>query len=294
MVNRSKLVLVRGYCKSSAREIFQVALFRSLFLIFTGTILKTAFLDSPTIAGEGEDLAKKLSNPIASLISVPVQGNYDWDIGPIDDGERLTINVQPVIPFSLNEDWNLISRTIVPIISQNDLFPGSGDQFGIGDVVQSLFFFPSQPTARGIIWGVGPVILLPTGTDKLLSAKKLGMGPTAVALKQIGPWTIGGLVNHIWSVAGKSSRPNISTTFLQPFLSYTTPNAWTFSANTESSYNWKTEDWSVPINVQIAKLIQVGAQPVSVFGGVRYWADSSTDGPEGFGVRFGFTLLFPK
>ena len=151
-------------------------MFQVIFFIFIVTILNTVFLDSPTIADEVEDLAKKLTNPVASLISVPVQGNYDWDIGPIDDGERSTVNVQPVIPFSLNEDWNVISRTIVPIINQHDISPDSGDQFGNGDVSQSLFFSPSQPTARGIIWGVGPAILVPTGTDKLLSTKKLGIG----------------------------------------------------------------------------------------------------------------------
>jgi len=176
LINRSKLVLVRGRCISSASEIFRISMFQGIFFIFIVTILNTVFLDSPTIADEVEDLAKKLTNPVASLISVPVQGNYDWDIGPIDDGERSTVNVQPVIPFSLNEDWNVISRTIVPIINQHDIFPGSGNQFGIGDVLQSLFFSPSQPTARGIIWGVGSAILVPIGTDKLLSAKKLSIG----------------------------------------------------------------------------------------------------------------------
>ena len=176
MFNRSKLALVKGRCILSASEILRLAMFRGLFFIFIVTISNTGFLVSPTIADEAEELAKQLSNPMASLISVPVQGNYEWDIGPIDDGERLSINIQPVIPFSLNEDWNVISRTIVPIINQDDISPDSGDQFGNGDVSQSLFFSPSQPTARGIIWGVGPAILVPTGTDKLLSAKKLSIG----------------------------------------------------------------------------------------------------------------------
>lgn len=130
-----------------------------------------------------EELAKKLSNPIASLISVPAQLNYDESIGPLRDGSRTILNIQPVIPIEINKDWNLISRTIAPIVWQRDIFPGAGRQNGLGDVVQSLFFSPKAPTADGWIWGAGPVFLLPTGSDDLLSAKKWGTGPTAVVLK---------------------------------------------------------------------------------------------------------------
>ena len=119
-----------------------------------------------------EELAKKLSNPVAALISAPFQFNYDQSIGPRDDGSRLTLNIQPVIPFSISKDWNLISRTITPVVSQHDIFPDAGSQFGIGDIVQSLFFSPKKPTSGGLIWAVGPVILLPTASDDLLGSKK--------------------------------------------------------------------------------------------------------------------------
>ncbi|TPL02627.1 transporter [Mesorhizobium sp. B2-4-14] len=239
------------------------------------------------------DLAKQLSNPIASLISVPFQFNYDTGYGPAD-GHKAYLNVQPVIPFSLNDDWNVISRTIVPIAWQSDIAGSSGNQFGLGDIVQSVFFSPKKPTAGGIIWGVGPVFLVPTATDELLGGKKWGAGPTAVILKQSGPWTFGMLANHIWSFAGASDRADVNATFLQPFVAYTTPDAWTFTLNSESTYNWAAHEWSIPINASVSKLVKFGAQPVSLTAGVRYWVDSPAGGPEGFGIRLGATLLFPK
>lgn len=241
-----------------------------------------------------EELAKQLANPVASLISVPLQLNYDQNIGVSDQGERYVLNVQPVVPISLNSEWNIISRTILPIISQTDIIPGSGSQSGVGDVVQSVFFSPQQPTESGWIWGAGPVFLLPLATDDLLGAEKWGAGPTAVALKQNGPWTYGALGNHIWSFSGDNKRQDISSTFLQPFLSYTTKEALTLALNTESTYDWESEQWAVPVNVTVSKVMHMGEQLVSVGGGLRYWAESSDSGPEGLGLRFILTLLFPK
>lgn len=245
----------------------------------------------PSLAGDA-DLAQKLSNPISSLISVPIQYNSDRGFGPDEDGDRHLINVQPVVPVSLDADWNLISRTVVPIVVQHDLFPGAGSQSGLGDTVQSFFFSPKIPV-NGITWGAGPVILLPTGTERLLTGDKWGAGPTAVALTQQNGWTIGVLANHIWSFAGDGNRADISATFIQPFLAYTTPDAWTFSLNSESTYDWINDQWSIPINLSVSKLTKFGTQPVSLGAGVRYWAESPDSGPEGFGARASITFLFP-
>jgi hypothetical protein len=242
---------------------------------------------------DGEALAKKLSNPISSLISVPLQFNLDPNLGA-EHGDRAYLNVQPVIPFDISEDWNLISRTIVPLIDQEDVFTGAGNQTGLGDITQSLFFSPKEPAAGGLIWGMGPVGQIPTATDDLLGSGKLSIGPTGVALTQRGPWTIGLLANHLWSVAGPDGRADVNGTFMQPFATYTTRDAWTFTLNTESTYNWETTDWSIPLNAIVSKVVQFGGQPLSVSAGARYWAEAPDGAQEGWGIRIGVTFLFPR
>ncbi len=245
----------------------------------------------PDKAAEAEELAKKLSNPVASLISFPLQSNFDFGMGT-GSGWRYTLNVQPVIPIKLNDKWNLISRTIIPIIHQSNVTGPGTSESGLGDTTQSFFFSPSK--SEPFIWAVGPVLFIPTASDSKLGTQKFGLGPTALVLKQKEAWTYGILANHIWSVAGKSSRSDVNSTFLQPFLSYTNKQAWTYTINTESTYDWVSNSWSVPIIPQISKLVRFGKQPVSFGGGLKCWVTSPEGGPENCSIRIIVTALFPK
>jgi hypothetical protein len=242
-------------------------------------------------AESAAELAKKLQNPVAAMISFPLQANFDWGAGPSDAGFQMRINVQPVIPIGLSDGWNLISRTILPIVYQDEV-TSSGSQAGLGDTTQSLFVSPSAPLA-GWILGVGPAFLLPTATDSVLGTQKWGIGPTAIVLRQDVGFTYGMLFNHIWSFAGSSSRQDVSSTFLQPFVSYTTKTFTTFALNTETTYDWENEQWTVPLNLIASQLIKLGSLPLQLAIGGRYYAEKAENGPE-WGLRFVVTFLLPK
>ena len=236
------------------------------------------------------ELVKKTLNPVASLIAVPIQNNWDFGIGP-DDAMKYTANIQPVIPFSLSKDWNLITRTILPVIYQESRFAGDDSHSGLGDVLQSFFLSRKEPVG-GWILGGGPALLYPTATDSVLGAGKWGAGPTIVALRQEHGFTYGVLANHIWSYAGWGDN-DVNATFLQPFFSYSTKTYTTFTVNTETTYDWTGHQWTVPVNFMLNQMLKVGKQPISLQLGYRYYAEGPSGGPE-WGLRFAVTFLFPK
>src|SRR5947207_7702900 len=264
--------------------------------------------ESSAEASEADKLAKELANPIASLISVPFQANEDWGYGPTGNGYKFTLNIQPVIPISISKDWNLILRTIFPIVSQHGLFylanlpknsplqPQNRSQDGLSDTTQSFFFSPKKPGPLGLIWGLGPVFLYPTGTNDLLGSGTFSIGPTLVVLKQEGPWTMAARLNQPGSVVIEEHRSSLSQMFVQPFISYTTKTHTTFTLSSESTANWNASSengkWTVPVIFQISQILKIGKQPISIQIGGQYYADSPRYGPD-WRVRFALTLLYP-
>jgi hypothetical protein len=271
------------------------AILRIAHRVGAGTVAAIIATIGPVSAQEPDAtaLAKKLSNPIADLISVPIQFNFDRGLGADGDGERYLTNIQPVIPFGITEHWNVVSRTILPVVGLDGVAP-VGSEFGLGDVTQSLFFSPKAPGPGGLIWGVGPVALIPTATDDALGAEKWAAGPTAVALIQRGPWTVGALVNHLWSFAGDDDRADVNASFFQPFVAHTWPTATTLTLNMEMSYDWEEDQAAPVVNLLVSQILPIGSQLIQIGAGARYWLDGPDGGPEGFGARAQLTFLFPR
>jgi hypothetical protein len=265
--------------------------------LFTTTVTVGLMVQATvSFGGESEaELAKKLSNPVANLISAPIQFNHDDGLGPRNAGRNIT-NIQPVIPIDLNAEANIISRTILPVVNYQSTAPGNNGASGIGDTLQSFFYSPKALTEDGWVWGAGVATQAPTANKDVLGSGKWSAGPTAVLLKQHDGWTYGGLFNHVDSFAGQSSREYVDTTFVQPFLSYTTKTYTTFGINSEASYNGHagpTEGWTTPINLTVAQLVKIGGHPLQFQLGYRKYVTNPTDTPE-HGFRAAVTFLFPK
>jgi hypothetical protein len=245
----------------------------------------------PTAPDQQADLARKLANPISDLVSVPFQFNWEQNVGP-DDETRFILNVQPVMPFSINNDWNLIARVIVPLVSQPRLFDGGTPAFGVSDVLTSFFF---SPKSGGLIWGVGPAISLPSTSLPTLGTSKWSAGPTVVVLKQTGPWTLGALWNQVWSFAGNDARNDVNQMFLQPFLAYQAARTVTLTVQSETTANWEVDEdrWTVPIKVLVAKLSTFGVFPASYQFGVGGFPVHPDVGPS-WKIRGAIVILLPR
>jgi hypothetical protein len=238
------------------------------------------------------ELAKKLVNPISDLIRMPVEMSYEEGIGPVG-AHRFVWRFQPFIPFRISENWNLISRTSIPVVRQQSPIGDGDDQFGIGDIGQSILLAPQD---RKYIWAVGPTFLFPTSDERFIGLDKWAVGPSAIGYLDRGPWAAGLVAGHLWSFAGDDDRRNVNVTTLSPLLAYTTRDAFTFLLDVDAIYDWDTgteEGWLVPINLSISKVRRLGRNLVSVGVAGRWYAESPENGPE-WGVRVFVTYLFAR
>ena len=245
----------------------------------------------PASPDQQAELAKKLANPVSDLVSVPFQFNWEQNVGPNDE-TRFVLNVQPVIPFSISTDWNMITRVIVPLVSQPPLFDGGAPASGVSDILTSFFF---SPKAGGLIWGVGPVVSLPSTSFPTLGTGKWSAGPTVVVLKQSGRLTVGALWNQLWSFAGNDERNDVNQMFLQPFLAYQATRTVTLTIQSEITANWEVDEdrWTVPINIVVSKLSTLGVFPASYQLGVGGFPVHPAIGPS-WKIRGAIVILLPR
>ena len=238
-----------------------------------------------------EGLAEQAQNPIANLISVPFQNNTTPGVGPDRDQTLNVLNIQPVVPFRLNEQLSLVTRTILPVVSQPR--PEGSTSNGIGDLNPSFFLVPRLPGRWTV--GFGPTLLLPTASRDELGSGQWALGPAAVAVYTRGPWVAGGLVNQIWSVAGDSERRSVNRLLVQPFVNYNLPNGWYLVASPIITADWQasTDRWLVPLGGGVGRVFRIGSQPVNA----SLQAFANVVKPEPFGdvtIRAQIQLLFPR
>jgi hypothetical protein len=275
--------------KASVRRIASWAI-----CAMTLTGLTILFLDVQSIrAQESSDIAKQAQNPIARLISVPFENDFSPQTGANNE-DSYVLQMKPVVPFSLSKDWNLITRTIIPIIQVPDLGPGVNGTTGLGDVNVSLFLSPAK--VGPVIWGVGPIISFPTATESILGTKKLSVGPTVVGLRIQGHWLYGALVNNLSSVAGPSARPDVNQMLVQPFVNYNFTHGWYLVTSPVITANWEVkpdERWVVPVGGGVGKIVHFGKLPVNAH--TQFFRNvQRPGGTSSWSARFQMQFLFPK
>jgi hypothetical protein len=267
-------------------------------------------------AQQGEDLREAAQNPIADLISVPFQNNTNFDIGRSENTQNV-LNFQPVYPLHLNQSWNLITRPILPVISQPPFFSGRelaaaeevfghgiGDtEFGLGDLTPEFFFSPRKPIQLGpdasLVWGLGPVFQFPTATDELLGSEKSSVGPDFVVFLSDRALhvTTGFLLLNLWSFAGDEDRANVNAMTLQPFLNYNLPKGWYLNTSPLITANWEADGdnrWTVPIGAGIGRIFKIGHQPINASIEAYYNVVTPDDTGANWQLRTTWVFLFPE
>jgi hypothetical protein len=246
-----------------------------------------------------EEIAKKLVNPLAYMISVPFEYNYDQKLGPEENGTSQFVKIQPIIPRHINESWDLISRPILPVMWDHNVDPGE-NVTGIGTLQYESFFVPAGDKEIGVLWGLGPYLAFPTATNEVLGSNQYQAGLSGVLEDVTGPWTIGLLAFQAWAYAASGdwdNQPHDDVLYMQPYIAYVSKSAWTYKINSETYYYWNSsanDQWAVPFNAEILKLYKFGEYALNFGLGARYWATDTTGQAQGWGARATLTFAFPE
>ena len=247
--------------------------------------------------GEDEEaeLARAVQNPVADMISLPFQNSTNFNFGPLERTQNV-LNIQPVIPINVTQEWLMVTRTILPVVSQPAFLPGQDREFGLGDTLFSAFFSPKDRNLwlGNWLWGAGPAILLPTSTQDRLGVGEWGAGPSAIILTMRGRWVIGSLFSNVWSFSGDNS---VNQFTWQPFVNYNFDHGWYLSSSPVITANWKAASdntWTAPIGGGFGRVFLLGRQPINASLEGYYNVEKPDHiGPE-WTIRFTIQFLFPR
>jgi len=276
----------------TAKPVKQQRRIRS-FLAIVLIAFSASFQGVKSAWSQNTDIAKQAQNPIARLISVPLENDFNPQTGPGKE-DSYVLQMKPVVPFRLSKDWNLITRTIIPVIQTPDPAPGVSGASGVGDISLSLFLSPAR--VGHVIWGAGPIISVPTASDDILGTKKLSVGPTMVALRSEGHWLYGTLLYNVFSVAGPAARPDVNQMLMQPFINYNLPRKWYLTSSPYITANWekrRNDRWTVPVGGGVGKIVHLEKLPVNIYGQV-FRNVESPDYTTNWSARLQVQFLFPK
>jgi hypothetical protein len=292
-IRRTERRSMNGLCITREANLARPVRFRSAFFAILIGIGALGLAVLPVRAQESSNIAKQAQNPIANLISVPIENDFNPHTG-INKDDSYVMELKPVIPFRLSDSWTLITRTIIPVIQVPDLAPGIAGTTGLGDVNVSLFLSPAK--AGPIIWGAGPIISFPTATQDALGTKQVSLGPTVVVLRSQGHWLFGVLVNNLTSVAGPSTRANVNQMLMQPFVNYNLRHGWYLTSSPIITANWEVnpnQRWTVPIGGGVGRIVHFGKQPVNIYA--QFFRNvERPDGITRWSARLQVQFLFPQ
>jgi len=262
----------------------------STLTLLLGMLVLLILLPAAAAAQDTDELVKQTQNPVANLISVPLQANWDFGIGDRDDSSTL-VNFQPVMPFAASPDTNVILRLIVPITSQPT--PSGQRINGMGDTSATAFFSPSKSSKH--VWGLGPAVLLPTATNPGLGTEKFSLGPSVVYLQQPGNWTFGILASQVWSVDGPKDRDAVNQGFFQPFVNYSMGNGLSAGMMMEATVKWEASGGrtTAPLLLTVNKIAMLGKRPVNFVLGAGPMVASPDGGPK-WRFRLQAVFLYPR